>query len=119
MATRKKTGKSEYNRKKKACSLGAEVQHRSFLENAPPNKGLSDIIKEIALQALMIRRTLSKSPADDCIPAYERHMKYGPIRNYWNEFVFPAYVNHRPEVIYLKGLPDIPESLPHSKLYRG
>ncbi|MBI4877152.1 MAG: hypothetical protein HY822_21165, partial [Acidobacteria bacterium] len=26
---------------------------------------------------------------------YERHMKYGPSRTYWNDFVFEAYVNHR------------------------
>ena len=46
---------------------------------------------------------------------YERHMKYGPTRAYWNDFVFEAYVNHRPEAIYLAGLPDVPESRPHSR----
>jgi hypothetical protein len=47
---------------------------------------------------------------------YERHMKYGPTRAYWNEFVFEAYVNHRQEAIYLAGLPDVPESRPHSRM---
>lgn len=47
---------------------------------------------------------------------YERHMKYAPTREYWNDFVFEAYVNHRTEAIYLAGLPDIPESRPHSKV---
>lgn len=47
---------------------------------------------------------------------YEHHMKYGPTREYWNDFVFEAYVNHRTEVIYLAGLPDVPESRPHSKV---
>jgi hypothetical protein len=47
---------------------------------------------------------------------YERHMKYGPTREYWNEFIFEAYVNYRMEAIYLAGLPDIPESRPHSKV---
>jgi hypothetical protein len=47
---------------------------------------------------------------------YERHMKYGPTREYWNDFVFEAYVNYRTEAIYLAGLPDIPESRPHSKV---
>ena len=41
-------------------------------------------------------------------------MKYGPTREYWNDFVFEAYVNHRTEAIYLAGLPDVPESRPHS-----
>jgi hypothetical protein len=47
---------------------------------------------------------------------YERHMKYGPTREYWNDFVFEAYVNHRTEAIYLAGLPDVPESRPHSRV---
>jgi hypothetical protein len=47
---------------------------------------------------------------------YERHMKYGPTREYWNDFVFEAYVNHRTEAIYLAGLPEVPESRPHSKV---
>jgi hypothetical protein len=46
---------------------------------------------------------------------YERHMKYGPTRAYWNDFVFEAYVNHRKEAIFLAGLPDVPESRPHSR----
>jgi hypothetical protein len=45
-------------------------------------------------------------------------MKYGPSRKYWNEFVTEAYVNFRSDVIYLTGLPDIPESLPHSSANR-
>jgi hypothetical protein len=50
------------------------------------------------------------------IEDYERHMKYGPTRTYWNDFVFEGYVNHRANVIYLAGLPDVPESRPHSKV---
>ena len=44
-------------------------------------------------------------------------MKYGPTRMYWNDFVFEAYVNHRTEVIYLAGLPDVSESRPHSEVH--
>ena len=47
---------------------------------------------------------------------YQRHMKYGPTREYWNDFIFEAYVNHRMEAIYLTGLPDVPESRPHSRV---
>ena len=47
---------------------------------------------------------------------YERHMKYGPTREYWNDFVFEAYVNHQTDAIYLAGLPDVPESRPHSEI---
>ena len=42
----------------------------------------------------------------DRIAGYEHHMKFGPTRDYWTEFVFEAYVNHRANVILLAGLPD-------------
>ena len=48
--------------------------------------------------------------------AYEILMKYGLERNYWNEYVFEAYVNHRTEVVFLAGLPDVEESRPHSRV---
>jgi hypothetical protein len=59
------------------------------------------------------RRTF---PATAGFDDYERHMKYGPTRKYWNDYVFEAYVNHQSDAIYLAGLPDIPESRPHSEL---
>jgi hypothetical protein len=59
------------------------------------------------------RRTL---PQQTRVADYERHLKYGPTRSYWNDFVFEAYVNYREEAIYLAGLPDVPESRPHSEV---
>lgn len=58
-------------------------------------------------------RTLPEGPLDSQIGAFARHMKWGPARTYWTEFVFEAYVNHRHEVIFLQGLPDVAESRPH------
>ena len=43
----------------------------------------------------------------------ENLMKQGLSDNYWNETIFQAYVNHKPDVIYLKGLPDVSSSRPH------
>ena len=59
------------------------------------------------------RRTL---PATAGFADYERHMKYGPSREYWNDYVFEGYVNHQADAIYIAGLPDIPESRPHSEI---
>jgi hypothetical protein len=59
------------------------------------------------------RRTL---PATGSFADYERHMKYGPTREYWNDYVFEAYVNHQADAIYLAGVPDVPESRPHSEI---
>lgn len=59
------------------------------------------------------RRTV---PAKAGVDDYGRHLKYGPTREYWNDYVFEAYVNHQADAIYLAGLPDIPESRPHSRI---
>ena len=62
------------------------------------------------------RRILPDAPLHDRIARYERHMKFGPTRDYWTDFVFEAYVNHCTDVIFLAGLPDVPESRPHSRV---
>ena len=59
-------------------------------------------------------RALPHQSPEKRIVAYERHMKWGPTRRYWTEFVFEAYANHRNDVIFLTGLPDVPASRPHS-----
>ena len=41
-------------------------------------------------------------------------LKYGREPDTWNEFVFQAYHHHRPDVVFLTGLPDVPGSLPHA-----
>ena len=40
-------------------------------------------------------------------------MKHGPTANHWNEYIFCAYAGHRKEAVFLTGIPDIKESLPH------
>ena len=60
-------------------------------------------------------RNLDKTGIKEKIPAYESFMKHGLERNYWNEYVFEAYVNHQYDMILLAGFPDIPLSKPHSK----
>ena len=58
-------------------------------------------------------RNLSQTKINEKELAYEHLMKYGLSRNYWNEYVFLSYRNHRPDMILLEGFPDIPSSLPH------
>lgn len=62
-----------------------------------------------------LERTLPKTRIDEKDLVYEYLMKYGLSRNYWNEYVFLSYRNHRRDMILLEGLPDLPSSLPHSK----
>ncbi|WP_247886779.1 plasmid pRiA4b ORF-3 family protein [Azospirillum sp. SYSU D00513] len=44
----------------------------------------------------------------------ETLLKHGPTINYWNEYIFQAYSNHRSDAIFLAGVPDLRESLPHA-----
>jgi uncharacterized protein (DUF1501 family) len=62
-------------------------------------------------------RIAAKDSSRSRIEVLERHLKWGTSRRYWPEFVFEGYVNHQPGAIYLQGLPDVPESRPHSREY--
>ena len=61
---------------------------------------------------------LSKSLIGLTAPEKRRRLheflKYGREPNFWNEFLFKAYHHHRPDAIFLAGLPDVPGSLPHA-----
>lgn len=59
-------------------------------------------------------RTLGRSGGSKRIEKYRQLMKYGLNRNYWNEFIFQGYANHSKNFICLAGIPDRPETLPHS-----
>ena len=41
-------------------------------------------------------------------------LKYGLSVHHWNEFVFQAYHHHQYDAIFLAGLPDVKDSLPHA-----
>jgi len=61
-------------------------------------------------------RTVPKTPHKDPKEAYRHLMKFGLQPNYWPEYVFEGYVNHQSDVIFLRGLPDVAESRPHSSV---
>ena len=41
-------------------------------------------------------------------------MKHGPSANHWNEYIFCGYAGHCKEAVFVTGIPDIKESLPHA-----
>ena len=61
-----------------------------------------------------LNRTISKKKSRTTANSLENLMKYGLSDNYWNEYIFQAYVNFKPELIYLEGLPDVRSSRPQS-----
>ena len=52
--------------------------------------------------------------ADDKAGSYCELMKYGLDTHYWNEYIFQAYHHFQKEAIFLTGLPDVRDSLPHA-----
>jgi hypothetical protein len=61
---------------------------------------------------------LSKSLIGLTAPEKRRRLhevlKYRRGPNFWSEYIFKAYLNHRPDAIFLTGLPDVPGSMPHA-----
>jgi hypothetical protein len=42
-------------------------------------------------------------------------LKFGLKPNYWNEFIFKAYLNYQADAVFLTGIPYIKATLPHAK----
>ena len=51
--------------------------------------------------------------------AREFVLKHGPSPNHWNEYIFCAYSNYRNDAVFVAGVPDDSESLPHGRLMRA
>ena len=60
------------------------------------------------------RCRLGSKPLQRKIDATTTIMKYGPSVNHWNKYIFCAYASHCNEAVFLTGIPDIKESLPHA-----
>jgi len=60
-------------------------------------------------------RNLGKIRIENIEDSYKELMKYGLSKNYWNEYIFLSYRNHRDDMILLEGFPDILSSMPHAK----
>ena len=58
-------------------------------------------------------RTVPRFGIDPPLSAYVELMKYGVVHEYWNEYVFQAYSSFRNDAVFLHGIPDKPDSLPH------
>lgn len=46
-------------------------------------------------------------------------LKHGPSPNHWNEYIFCAYSYHQTDAVFIAGVPDDRESLPHGGLMRA
>lgn len=62
------------------------------------------------------RQGIEKQSSEFELKYYE-HMKYGKDKSYWSEYVFWAYMQHRPDVVFLTGLPDKRSTQPCHDLF--
>ncbi len=94
----------------------------------PPGPGMKSVVVTTPYVILeppfeqwqaFFERTLHKTKITDRTIAYRDLMKNGLAANYWHEYVFEGYMNHRDEVIFLAGLPDVAASRPHSRANSG
>jgi hypothetical protein len=61
-----------------------------------------------------LRRTMLQCKGADELKRLYNLLKYGLDQNYWNEFVFKAYVNYQADAVFLTGVPDMKATLPHA-----
>lgn len=64
-------------------------------------------------------RAAALAPGAPREQALAEHFKWGPNPRYWLEFIFEGYVNHESGAIFLMGMPDKPDTRPHSPSFRG
>ena len=61
-----------------------------------------------------LKRSMVGIKAPSEADALHQLLKFGPSKNYWNEFVFLAYHHHQADAIFLTGIPDLKATLPHA-----
>lgn len=62
-----------------------------------------------------LKRAMLELPHVDKEHRLHDLLKYGLSVHHWNEFVFQGYHHHRHDAIFLAGLPDVRDSLPHAE----
>jgi len=61
-----------------------------------------------------LQRAMPKLKGESVAERLYDLLKHGRDRFQWHEFVFQGYVDATSEVVYLTGIPDRPETLPHA-----
>jgi hypothetical protein len=61
-----------------------------------------------------LKRTLLAVKGKDDRDRLYQLMKFGRSTNFWNEFVFTAYLHHQAQAIFLAWITDLKTTLPHA-----
>ena len=110
------TGARDYSVGWRLAPETATTQDLSFGLRAPPYRRASETggCRGAARTAGGLRHQGRRDPGERTIFLRLHLMKYGPEPNHWNEYILCAYTGDRKEAIFLTGIPDIRESLPHA-----
>lgn len=111
-----------------ASGYGGSCGELWFVRTLPPSEvepkvhvifNTPYVLYQTSIDAWMqyFERVLSGVEDSKRAAKFELHMKYGSEPFYWTEYVFYSYFNHTSGSIIIKGIPDIPESLPHKDEY--
>ena len=61
-----------------------------------------------------LKKSILQIAADNESAAIDELLKYGQDPRSWSEYIFQGYHHHQHEAIFLAGLPDVKDSLPHA-----
>lgn len=61
-----------------------------------------------------LRRSILQVDGDNQRAVLDEFLKYGHEPRTWSEYIFLGYHHHRSDAIFLAGLPDVKNSLPHA-----
>jgi hypothetical protein len=92
-----------------AAHAGAAAGRAGQARSLPPGAKLST--KQLAQRRKQRQQAASESGVGE---ALVRHLKYGSSDRFWCEFMLQGYAGERNGIVYLAGVPDRPETLPHA-----
>ena len=93
-----------------AAHAGAAAGRAAQARSLPAGAKLS--AKQIAQRRKQRQQAASESGAGE---ALVRHLKYGSSERFWCQYLLQAYAGERNGIVYLAGVPDRPETLPHAE----
>lgn len=92
------------------------AQQQGAASPPAPQKASKLSSKEQARRRQKDKARASRNEPEEIIG---RHLKFGPSPRYWFDYVMDAYAGERRGIVFLAGVPDRPELLPHSHEYQG
>jgi len=92
------------------------VQQQAPGTTSAPQKASKLSSKE---QARKRQRDKAKAVRNEPEEVLKRYLQFGLSDRYWFDYVMDAYAGERRGIVFLAGVPDRPELLPHSAEYRG